>query len=112
LLPVARSIVGGETTLPGNAVFAEREVELLAPLPHPRSVRDGYAFRQHVETARKNRGVPMIPEFDRFPVFYFTNHQSVIGPGELRDGGERLKQLDFELEIAVVVGRKVRNPSV
>ena len=54
----------------------------------------------------------MIEEFDRFPVFYFTNHQAVIGPGELRVGGPRLERLDFELEIAVVVGRKVRNPSV
>jgi fumarylacetoacetate (FAA) hydrolase len=112
LLPLARGIVGGDTTLPGKAVFAERELELLAPLPRPRSVRDGYAFRQHVETARKNRGLPMTPEFDQFPVFYFTNHQSIIGPGELRVGGRRLEKLDFELEIAAVVGRRARNPTV
>jgi fumarylacetoacetate (FAA) hydrolase len=53
-----------------------REVTLRAPIPRPPSMRDGYAFRQHVATARKNRGLEMIPEFDEFPVFYFTNHQA------------------------------------
>ena len=52
------------------------KVTLRAPIPRPPSMRDGYAFRQHVETARRNRGLDMIPEFDQFPVFYFTNHQA------------------------------------
>ena len=54
---------------------------LLAPVPHPTSCRDAYAFRQHVATARRNRGVEMIPEFDQFPVFYFTNHNAILGEG-------------------------------
>jgi len=65
------------------ALWDQKEVQLLAPLPRPVSMRDGYAFRQHVETARRNRGLPMIPEFDQFPVFYFTNHLAVTGPGEI-----------------------------
>ncbi|WP_394822595.1 fumarylacetoacetate hydrolase family protein [Pendulispora albinea] len=85
------------------------EVTLLAPLPRPPSMRDGYAFRQHVETARRNRGVEMIPEFDQFPVFYFTNHQAVVGPGELRVLPRQLDRLDFELEAAIVVGKRGRN---
>lgn len=36
--------------------MALKEAELIAPVPHPPSLRDGYAFRQHVETARRNRG--------------------------------------------------------
>lgn len=44
-------------------------VPLLAPVPHPTSCRDGYAFRQHVASARRNRKVPMTPEFDQYPVF-------------------------------------------
>jgi fumarylacetoacetate (FAA) hydrolase len=84
-------------------------VTLRAPLPRPPSMRDGYAFRQHVETARKNRGLEMIPEFDQFPVFYFTNHQAVIGPGELRAQRLHLDRLDFELEAAIVVGKRGRN---
>ena len=84
-------------------------VKLLAPLPRPPSMRDGYAFRQHVETARKNRGLEMIPEFDAFPVFYFTNHQAVVGPGELRVQKKHLERLDFELEAAIVVGKRGMN---
>jgi fumarylacetoacetate (FAA) hydrolase len=90
-------------------VVPAAEVTLRAPLPRPPSMRDGYAFRQHVETARRNRGLEMIPEFDQFPVFYFTNHQAVIGPGELRVRKAHLDRLDFELEAAIVVGARAAN---
>jgi fumarylacetoacetate (FAA) hydrolase len=83
--------------------------EILAPVPHPTSCRDGYAFRQHVEAARKNRGVEMIPEFDQYPIFYFTNHQAVEGPGPVYCMPDHFQQLDFELEIALVIGKKGRN---
>ncbi len=83
--------------------------EILAPVPHPTSCRDGYAFRQHVEAARKNRGVEMIPEFDQYPIFYFTNHQAVEGPGNIYCMPDHFQQLDFELEIAIVIGKKGKN---
>jgi fumarylacetoacetate (FAA) hydrolase len=95
--------------LPGAFAFAAADVALLAPIPRPPSMRDGYAFRQHVETARRNRGLDMIPEFDQFPVFYFTNHQAVIGPGPLRVKPRHLERLDFELEAAIVIGREGRD---
>ncbi len=91
------------------ALFGSEEVQLLAPLPRPVSMRDGYAFRQHVETARRNRGLPMIPEFDQFPVFYFTNHLAVTGPGPVWVQPRHLERLDFELECAAVIGRTGRN---
>jgi fumarylacetoacetate (FAA) hydrolase len=112
LFPLAKSVLEGEGTFPSGALLLEDQAVLKSPIPRPPSMRDGYAFRQHVETARKNRGLPMIPEFDLFPVFYFTNHQAVIGPGELRVGRRRLERLDFELEIAVVLGREVKNPTL
>jgi fumarylacetoacetate (FAA) hydrolase len=87
------------------------EIKLLAPVPHPASCRDGYAFRQHVATARRNRGLEMIEEFDQFPVFYFTNHNSIIGGGELVVEQDHLRNLDFELEIAAVIGKKGKNVS-
>lgn len=93
----------------GVIALPASEVSLLAPIPRPPSMRDGYAFRQHVETARRNRGLEMIPEFDQFPVFYFTNHQAVIGPGPLRVRPRHLERLDFELEAAIVVGREARD---
>jgi fumarylacetoacetate (FAA) hydrolase len=82
---------------------------LLAPVPFPTSCRDGYAFRQHVAAARRNRGVPMIPEFDRFPVFYFTNHHGIVGPGPVACMPDHFERLDFELEAAIVICRQGRN---
>jgi fumarylacetoacetate (FAA) hydrolase len=83
--------------------------ELLAPVPFPTSCRDGYAFRQHVEAARRNRGVDMIAEFDQYPIFYFTNHNAVQGPGPVVCMPDHFEKLDFELEIAVVIGKQGRN---
>lgn len=82
---------------------------LLSPVPNPSSCRDGYAFRQHVESARRNRGVPMIPEFDQYPIMYFTNHNAVQGPGDVWCMPDHFDKLDFELEVAVVLGKKGRN---
>ena len=86
-----------------------KDVQLLAPVPIPTSCRDGYAFRQHVEAARRNRRVPMIPEFDQYPVFYFTNHHSIFGPGEIKCMPDHLEKLDFELEAAIVICKHGRN---
>jgi len=85
------------------------EVILLAPVPRPASCRDGYAFRQHVEAARRNRGVEMIPEFDEYPVFYFTNHNAIQGEGDIHCMPDHFHQLDFELEWAAVIGKKGKN---
>ncbi|MBU6204268.1 MAG: fumarylacetoacetate hydrolase family protein [Bacteroidetes bacterium] len=85
------------------------KLNLLAPVPNPTSMRDGYAFRQHVEAARRNRGVEMIPEFDEYPIFYFTNHNAVQGPGDIVCMPDHFQQLDFELEAAVVICKKGRN---
>jgi fumarylacetoacetate (FAA) hydrolase len=85
------------------------KVQLLAPVPYPTSCRDGYAFRQHVEAARRNRNAPMIPEFDQFPVFYFTNHHSIQGPGDVHCMPDHLDKLDFELEAAILIGKHGRN---
>ena len=87
-------------------------LKLLAPVPKPTSCRDAYAFRQHVETARRNRNVPMISEFDQFPVFYFTNHNAIIGEGDVKLESDHFLKLDFELEAAVVIGKKGKNISV
>ncbi len=85
------------------------ELQLLAPVPFPTSCRDGYAFRQHVAAARRNRKVDMIPEFDQYPIFYFTNHHSVQGPGDVRCMPDHFEKLDFELEASIVICKYGRN---
>lgn len=86
-----------------------KDVDLLAPVPFPASIRDGYGFRQHVKTARLNRGVAMVPEFDQFPVFYFSNHHATLGPGPVRCMPDHFQRLDFDLEVAAVIARGGRN---
>lgn len=101
---VNEQLVKGSLT-PKEEIF----YELLAPVPHPTSCRDGYAFRQHVAAARRNRKVDMIAEFDQYPIFYFTNHNAIQGPGEIECMPDHFQRLDFELEVAVVIGKKGRN---
>lgn len=82
---------------------------IMAPVPFPTSCRDGYAFRQHVAAARRNRKVDMIAEFDQYPIFYFTNHNAIQGPGPIACMPDHFQKLDFELEGAIVICKKGRN---
>ncbi len=88
-------------------VFEEETI--MAPVPHPTSCRDGYAFRQHVAAARRNRKVDMLAEFDQYPIFYFTNHNSIQGPGAIHCMPDHFEKLDFELEAAIVICRHGKN---
>jgi fumarylacetoacetate (FAA) hydrolase len=84
------------------------EVRLRAPLPRPPSLRDFYAFEQHVATAARNRGRSVAPAWYQLPVFYFSNHSAIYGPGA-DIPMPRTKELDYELEIACVIGRAGRD---
>jgi fumarylacetoacetate (FAA) hydrolase len=80
------------------------DVRLRAPVPHPPSVRDFYAFERHVATARAQRGLEMAPEWYRIPVFYFSNPAAVLGPADAVRFPPESSAWDYELEAAVVVG--------
>jgi len=111
LLPIARA--GQQKIKDGfvREVMSEpfSEATIFAPVPHPTSCRDGYAFRQHVAAARRNRKVDMIPEFDQFSIFYFTNHNIIQGPGDIVCMPDHFQKLDFELEAAIVICKPGRN---
>ncbi len=78
-------------------------------LPKPRTIRDFYAFESHVKTARARRGLDMIPEWYEIPVFYFSNPNAVYGDGDEIPCPWATSELDFELEVAVVIGKEGRN---
>jgi 2-keto-4-pentenoate hydratase/2-oxohepta-3-ene-1,7-dioic acid hydratase in catechol pathway len=90
-------------------VVALADVALCAPVPRPPSVRDFYAFEQHVKTARQRRGLEMDPDWYELPVFYFSNPAAVTGPHDDVEVPPGTEQLDFELEVAAVVGRGGRD---
>ena len=79
------------------------EVELLAPLPEPRSFRDFYAFEGHVATGYKRRGGSVPEAWYEAPSFYFSNPASIVGPEQPVRAPSTSTMLDFELEIAAVI---------
>ena len=106
-LPDWKELIIKKTKLNNLTTHNLEEVKLLAPIPRPNSLRDAYAFRQHVETSRRNRGLEMIKEFDDFPVFYFSNHNAIFGPSDdIQCMPSHFEKLDYELEIAILIGKE------
>ena len=91
------------------SMSALNNVEVLAPIQRPVSIRDFYAFEEHVKTARSRRGLDVVPEWYEIPVFYFTNHLAVKGPNESIERPAKCEWLDYELEIACVIGKEGKN---
>ena len=111
MFPIAQQV---DAAIKSGKISTDRGIpyegqDILAPVPFPTSCRDGYAFRQHVAAARRNRKVEMIAEFDQYPIFYFTNHHSIQGPGPIKCMPDHFEKLDFELEVAIVVAKSGRN---
>lgn len=79
------------------------------PLPAVATIRDFYAFEQHVKTCRRQRGLDMVPEWYQVPVFYFSNPACVIGPGDPVWAPRDSRALDYELELACIIGRGCRD---
>ncbi|HQX15731.1 MAG TPA: fumarylacetoacetate hydrolase family protein [Anaerolineales bacterium] len=79
------------------------EVKFLSPLK-PNTLRDGYAFEQHVKTANKNRGREVPEEWYQFPVFYFTNPNTAFGHDDTIPYPHYTQAMDYELEIAAIIG--------
>ncbi len=82
---------------------------LLAPVGRPPSVRDFYAFEAHVATARRGRGMDVDPDWYELPIFYFSNPASVVAPDDVVAAPPGCERLDYELEVATVVGREARD---
>ena len=109
-LPDWKELIINKTKSNNLTIHKLEEVKLLAPIPRPNSLRDAYAFKQHVETSRRNRGLEMIKEFDDFPVFYFSNHNAIFGPNDdIECMPSHFEKLDYELEIAILIGKEGRN---
>jgi fumarylacetoacetate (FAA) hydrolase len=88
----------------GEAPVPLADARLLAPVPEPPSVRDFYAFEGHVATGWRRRGGDIPPAWYDAPVFYFSNPASIVGPGEPVARPASTRELDFELEVAAVIG--------
>ncbi len=82
------------------------EIQLLAPLPNPRSFRDYIGFEMHMLNASKSFGHTIGKEWYEMPIFYFTNHHGIYGPDDDIKRPEGETKMDIELEIACIIGKK------
>jgi fumarylacetoacetate (FAA) hydrolase len=94
--------------LEGRRIPLER-VWLHAPILRPTTLRDAYAFETHVKTANANRGREVPEEWYKFPIFYFTNPNNIFGPEDEIPYPAYTDELDYELEIAAVIGKPGRD---
>ena len=90
-------------------IYAPDEIRLLAPLPNPVSLRDFFAFEEHVKKGFEKRGEPMPQEWYEMPVYYKGGHQNIIGPDQPVPWPTFTEKFDYELELAIVIGKRGRN---
>lgn len=86
-----------------------KNIQLTAPLPKPTSFRDFVAFETHVKNATKRSGDTVAPEWYEMPIFYFSNPNAMKGPEEEVKRPSRCIRLDYELELACVIGKEGKN---
>jgi 2-keto-4-pentenoate hydratase/2-oxohepta-3-ene-1,7-dioic acid hydratase in catechol pathway len=115
-------VQGGEQALADAARTARRtpeevreldDVRLLAPLPHPPSVRAGLCFLDHLRGSYRalGRSQELHPAWSQGPAFYFSNAASIVGPHDPVPVAPGSRMFDLELEVGVVVGRGGRDLS-
>jgi fumarylacetoacetate (FAA) hydrolase len=85
-------------------IYPTANVKLQAAIDKPTSLRDFYAFETHVKTANQNRGRDVPAEWYEFPVFYYNNPHAVYGHEDTIPYPSYTEALDYELEIACVIG--------
>jgi 2-keto-4-pentenoate hydratase/2-oxohepta-3-ene-1,7-dioic acid hydratase in catechol pathway len=100
---LSAATAAGESALSGPVVEGFRLLPPLAPV----SVRDFVAFEEHVEGVVKSvsDGAVVVPEWYEAPTFYFTNPHALVGAYDDVPVPPGCQLFDFELEVAVVVGK-------
>ncbi|MGH2755939.1 MAG: fumarylacetoacetate hydrolase family protein [Actinomycetota bacterium] len=103
---VARAASG----LPELAVdYSAPDVRLLSPLDLVASLRDFLAFEDHVIRGAKRRGTDVPDYWYEAPIYYKGNRRATIGPEDEVVWPRYTQHLDFELELAMIVGRRGRD---
>jgi fumarylacetoacetate (FAA) hydrolase len=84
--------------------LALEDVQLLAPIAPP-SLRDFVVFEAHLANIGRGTNKVVPPEWYEGPAFYFSNTGAMYGPDEEVRKPKTTDKLDFEVELACVVGR-------
>ena len=84
---------------------------VLRPALHPPAIRDFVTFEQHIEGMVQGDapGSPVPPAWYTAPAFYFTNPNAVLATGDDVEVPPGCERLDYELEVAAIIGRPGRD---
>ena len=89
--------------------YRESEFSFLPPVVRPISFRDFDGFEQHVKSARARHGQGVPPAWYELPAFYFSNPNALVGQAACVCAPAGSRELDFELELGVVIGHRGRD---
>src|SRR3989338_5665675 len=87
------------------------EIKIKAPLLNPPSLKDFFAFEEHSKAGAKRRNEELSKDWYEIPAYYKGNHREIYGYGDEIPWPYYTRKLDFECEIACVVGKKGKNIS-
>ena len=90
----------------GRPIFALSEVRLRAPIPRPTSLRDGWLYEEHAKNAMRKAGKEVPELWYKIPAYYRTSHTNVVGPDDPIIWPNYTEKLDYELELACVIGKE------
>ena len=103
-----KAAVEGRSDWPANVTYRLSDVTLRAPLRPGKVVGIGLNYVEHVEES--SRTLDTDKDLPTRPVLFSKPGTAVVGPGEpIQHNGAMTQQLDWECELAVVIGRKARN---
>ncbi len=80
--------------------------DLLVPVPRVTSIRDFYSFEEHVRKARARRGLDMVPEWYDIPAYYYSSTSMLYPSGSSIPYPPFTSELDYEMEVAAVIGKE------
>lgn len=98
--------------LKNQNLYALDEIKIKAPLLRPASLKDFFAFEEHAMAGAKRRSETLSSEWYEIPAYYKGNHREIYGPDDEIPWPSYTRKLDFECEIACVVGKKGKNLSI
>jgi 2-keto-4-pentenoate hydratase/2-oxohepta-3-ene-1,7-dioic acid hydratase in catechol pathway len=97
------------TRWPADVAIPRSNVKLLAPIPRPRKNIFGIGLNYVEHVAESARALDTAKDLPKQPIIFSKPPTSVIGPGEAIEHNRNItQQLDWEVELAVVIGRTAR----
>lgn len=87
-------------------------VKVLAPIPRPRKNIFGIGLNYVEHVAESSRALDTAKDLPKQPVIFSKPPTTVIGPGEpIEHNAALTRQLDWEVELAVIIGRRASRVS-